>query len=136
MKKEIYKPQYLVSSKALNLISEIAAAVERYRILLESPGGLRLRKINHIRTLRGTTAIEGNTLTEEQITAILEGKRIAGSKREISEIKGAHEAYAAIESFDPYSIEDFLKAHGLMTKEFCGEYFLQLYRNQFQMDKQ
>lgn len=117
MKKEIYKPQYLVSSKALNLISEIAAAVERYRILLESPGGLRLRKINHIRTLRGTTAIEGNTLTEEQITAILEGKRIAGSKREIAEIKGAHEAYAAIESFDPYSIEDFLKAHGLMTKE-------------------
>ncbi len=111
-----YTPPYTVSGKAMNLIAEIAAAVERYRIILEGPDGVRLRKINHVRTLRGTTAIEGNTLTEEQITAILAGKRVAGSKREIDEIKGAHAAYEAIETFDPYSVGDLLKAHALMTE--------------------
>ena len=111
-----YTPPYTVSGRAMNLIAEIAAAVERYRIILEGPDGVRLRKINHVRTLRGTTAIEGNTLTEEQITAILAGKRVAGSKREIDEIKGAHAAYEAIETFDPYSVGDLLKAHALMTE--------------------
>ena len=111
-----YTPPYTVSGRAMNQIAEIAAAVERYRIILEGPDGVRLRKINHVRTLRGTTAIEGNTLTEEQITAILAGKRVAGSKREIDEIKGAHAAYEAIETFNPYSVGDLLKAHALMTK--------------------
>ena len=116
MKPRDYTPPYTVSGKAMEMIAEIAAAVERYRILLEGPDGVRLRKINHVRTIRGTTAIEGNTLTEEQITAILAGKRVAGPKREIDEVKGAHEAYEAVESFDPYSVDDLLKAHGLMTK--------------------
>ncbi len=114
-KPKAYIPPYKVSGKAMNLIAEIAAAVERYRIILEGPDRVRLRKINHIRTIHGTTAIEGNTLTEEQITAILAGKRVSGSKREIDEVKGAHKAYEAIESFDPYSIGDLLKAHGLMA---------------------
>lgn len=100
----------------MNLIAEIAAAIERYRIILEGPDGVRLRKINHIRTIRGTTAIEGNTLTEEQITAILAGERVSGPQREIDEVKGVHAAYEAIASFNPYSIDDLLKAHGLMTK--------------------
>ena len=116
MRSEKYIPPYKVSGKAMNLIAEIAAAIERYRIILEGPDGVRLRKINHIRTIRGTTAIEGNTLTEEQITAILAGKRVSGPQREIDEVKGAHAAYEAIESFNPYSIDDLLKAHGLMTK--------------------
>ena len=116
MSSEKYIPPYKVSGKAMNLIAEIAAAIERYRIILEGPDGVRLRKINHIRTIRGTTAIEGNTLTEEQITAILAGKRVSGPQREIDEVKGAHAAYEAIESFNPYSIDDLLKAHGLMTK--------------------
>lgn len=115
MSSERYIPQYKVSGKAMNLIAEIAAAIERYRIILEGPDGVRLRKINHVRTIRGTTAIEGNTLTEEQITAILAGKHVAGPQREIDEVKGAHAAYEAIESFNPYSIDDLLKAHGLMT---------------------
>ena len=115
MSSERYIPQYKVSGRAMNLIAEIAAAIERYRIILEGPDGVRLRKINHVRTIRGTTAIEGNTLTEEQITAILAGKHVAGPQREIDEVKGAHAAYEAIESFNPYSIDDLLKAHGLMT---------------------
>jgi len=108
-------PVCTLSSKAVKLIAEIAAALERYKIAMEGPGGVRLRKLNHIRTLRGTTAIEGNTLTEAEITAILAGKRVSGSKREIDEVKGAHAAYAAVEKLNPLSSRDLLKAHGLMT---------------------
>ncbi len=111
-----YVPPYTVSGKAMTLMTEIAAAIERYRIALEGPDGVKLRKLNHIRTIRGTTAIEGNTLTEGQITALLAGKRVVGSKREIAEIACAHNAYADIEKFNPYSIDDLLKAHGLMTE--------------------
>ena len=106
MSSNSYKPSYTVSGKAMNLIAEIAGAIERYRIILEGPDGVRLRKINHIRTIRGTTAIEGNTLTEEEITAILAGKRVAGSRREIKEVKCAHNAYVGMEKFNPYSIDD------------------------------
>lgn len=109
-------PVYTVSAKAVSLVSEISAALERYKILMEGPDGVRLRKLNRIRTIRGTTAIEGNTLTEEQVTAILSGKRVVGSKREIDEIKGAQAAYAAVETFDPLSARDLLRAHALMTQ--------------------
>ncbi|MBR1609409.1 MAG: Fic family protein [Kiritimatiellae bacterium] len=111
-----YRPPYTVSGRAMGMIAEIAAAVERYRILLEGPDGLRLRRINHIRTIRGTTAIEGNTLTEDQITAVLAGRRVAAPAREIQEVKGAHAAYDRISRFDPYSIDDLLLAHGLLTE--------------------
>jgi len=112
---EFEDPIYTLSGKAVTLIAEIAAALERYKIAMEGPEGVRLRKLNHIRTLRGTTAIEGNTLTEAEITAILSGKRVAGSKREIDEVKGAHQAYAAITKLNPLSSKDLLIAHGLMT---------------------
>ena len=107
--------KFTASGKALRLVMDIAAALERYKIVMEGPEGVRLRKLNRIRTIHGTTAIEGNTLTEEEVTAILSGKRVAGSKREIDEVKGAFAAYAAVAKFDPLSSKDLLKAHGLMT---------------------
>lgn len=110
-----YKPTYAVSAKAIRLIAEISAALERYKILMEGPEGVRLRKLNRIRTLRGTTAIEGNTLTEDEITAILAGKRVKGSRREIDEIKGAHKAYELLSQLNPLSSKDLLKAHAVLT---------------------
>ena len=107
--------KFAASGRALRLVMDIAAALERYKIVMEGPEGVRLRKLNRIRTIHGTTAIEGNTLTEEEVTAVLAGKRVAGSKREIAEVKGAFAAYAAVEKLDPLSSKDILKAHGLMT---------------------
>ena len=111
-----YQPPYTVSEQAISLIAEIAAALERYKIAMEGPDGLRLRRVNHIRTIRGTTAIEGNTLTEEQITAVLSGRRVFASRREVAEIKGAHAAYGLIEKIDPYSAKDLLRVHAVMMK--------------------
>lgn len=108
--------KFMPSEKTLRLVMDIAAALERYRIDMEGPSGVRLRKLNHIRTIRGTTAIEGNTLSEDEVTAIIAGKRVAGSKREINEIKGAHAAYSKIGEFNPLESSALLKAHALMTK--------------------
>ena len=67
--------RFTPSEKTLRMAMDIAAALERYRIVMEGPAGVRLRKLNHVRTIRGTTAIEGNTLTEDQVTDIIAGKR-------------------------------------------------------------
>ena len=67
--------RFTPGERTLRLVMDIAAALERYRIVMEGPSGVRLRKLNHIRTIRGTTAIEGNTLTEDQATDIIAGKR-------------------------------------------------------------
>ena len=108
--------RFVAGASTLRLVMGIAAALERYKIVMAGPEGVRLRKLNHIRTIRATTAIEGNTLTEDQVTAIIAGKRVVGSKREIDEIKGAHAAYSRAEEFDPLSEKSLLKAHALMTE--------------------
>jgi Fic family protein len=109
-----YTPPCTVSERAVNLVADISAAIERYHIAVSGVEGLRLRKINRIKTIRGSTAIEGNTLTEEQITAVLEGKRVAAPKKEIDEVLGAAAAYEQIEQVDPYNLKDILKVHKLM----------------------
>ena len=63
--------KFAASGKALRLVMDIAAALERYKIAMEGPEGVRLRKLNRIRTIRGMTAIEGNTLTEDRVLALL-----------------------------------------------------------------
>lgn len=79
---------------------------------MEQDDALRLRKINKIRTIQGSLAIEGNTLTEQQITAVLEGKRVLAPLHEIQEVQNAIRTYDAFSGYDPYEIDDFLRAHG------------------------
>ena len=68
-----------------------------------------------MRTIYSSLAIEGNSLTLGEVTAVIEGKVVAGKQSDIKEVKNAYEAYDKIMTFDPYSITDFLKAHKLMT---------------------
>ncbi len=112
--KDTYIPPYTVSEEAVNLIAEISSAIEHFHLALSGVESLRLRRINRIKTIRGSTAIEGNTLTEEQITAVLDGKRVVAPKKEIDEVLGAAAAYEQIESIDPYKVKDLLKVHKLM----------------------
>ena len=63
----MYTPPFTVSAKAINLISEISACLERFAIRMESEDGIRLRKVNRMKTIHGTLAIEGNTLSENMI---------------------------------------------------------------------
>ncbi len=114
MKSPKYIPPYKVSEEAVNLIAEISAAVERFDLEVLGIKGIRLRKTNRIKSIHGSTAIEGNTLTEEQVTALLEGKKVIAPKKEVDEVLCAAAAYEAIESIDPCKMKDLLKVHKLM----------------------
>lgn len=111
-----YKPPFSITTDILNLVADISQQVGRLdaSALNSSP---QLRKQNRIKTITGTLAIEGNTLTEEQITAIVDGKPVLGSVRELAEVKGAIAAYDALPGFKPDSTDDLLTAHGLLMRE-------------------
>ncbi|MBO6935951.1 MAG: Fic family protein [Deltaproteobacteria bacterium] len=98
------------------LVTQVARIAERAgaRAVLASTRDLRLRRSQRVRTVQSSLAIEGNTLDEEQITAILEGKRVVGPPREILEAKNALDAYERMEDWDPSSIDDLLRAHGVL----------------------
>ena len=73
-----------------------------------------LRKRNKVKTIRASLAIEGNTLSEEQITAIIENKRVIGPTKDILEVKNAIDVYNSLADFDPFSEESYLKAHEML----------------------
>ena len=106
-------PPFIITSKIVNLIAKISEQVGGLNasLLNSSP---QLRKQNRIKTIAGTLAIEGNQLTEEQITAIIEGQKVLGSARELAEVAGAISAYDALPELQPHKINDLLKAHNLM----------------------
>jgi len=95
-----YQPPFTVSSRIVDLISQISQiseAVGRLSAFGDSEKALNLRRINRIRTIRGSLAIEGNTLSEAQITAILVGKHIVAPPREIQEVRNAMAAYDGLD---------------------------------------
>jgi len=97
----------------------ITPAIERMVGRLSVPAhgdDLRLRRINRIRTIQGSLAIEGNTLSEEQITAIMDGRRVVAPPREIQEARNAIEVYDRLEQGDPYREADLLLAHEIMMR--------------------
>jgi Fic family protein len=75
---------------------------------------MRLRRIQRIRTIQGSLAIEGNTLSTEQITAILDGKTVIAPPAEIQEVRNALKAYEALSDWQPASEKDLLQAHRLL----------------------
>lgn len=109
----MYIPPFEISSRTINLIAEISAQIERYAIRLENEG-LKLRKANRIRTIHSSLAIEGNNLSENQVQDIINGKNVIAPLREIQEVKNAIKTYELYSSLNPFSITDFLKAHGTM----------------------
>lgn len=86
-------PPFIVSPLAINLIAEISALLERYAIALENEDGLRLRKANRIKTIHSSLAIEGNTLSEDEVADIINGKNVVAPIRQIQEVRNAIKAY-------------------------------------------
>ena len=89
----MYTPPFTVSAEAINMIAEISRLIERYVIRLEQEDGLRLRKINRIRTIHSSLAIEGNGLSEDEVRDIVDGKTVVAPLREIQEVKNAIKTY-------------------------------------------
>lgn len=82
---------------------------------------LKLRKENRIKSIHSSLAIENNSLTEKQVTDIIDGKRVLGDPKEIREVKNAYDAYEEILTLDPYRQKDFLKAYRLLTAGIVNE---------------
>lgn len=107
-------PPFDLTSKIVNLSIEISGEAGRMAALEEPAHLIMLRKENRIRTIHSSLSIEGNTLSAGQVTALLDGKRVSGSEREIREVQNAGRAYGKITELSPYSIDDLLVAHSLM----------------------
>lgn len=116
-----YIPPFTVSAEAINLIAQISAQIERYAIRLEQSDGLRLRKANRIKTIHSSLAIEGNKLTEGQVSDIIEGKTVVAPPRDIQEVKNAIATYDLFPRLDAFKVEDLLKAHGTMMQALTEE---------------
>ena len=116
MATDTYKPPYTISDKMISLVSEITETATHLE-MRESAIDPILRKKNRLRTIHSSLAIEKNTLTLQQVTDIIDGKRVFGPPNEIKEVKNARDAYALLESVNPYSLKDLLRVHGLMVAD-------------------
>ena len=117
----MYKPPFTVSAKAINLIAQISSQLERYAIRMEQEDTLRLRRANRIKTIHSSLAIEGNTLSEGEVQAVLEGKKVVAPLKEIQEVKNAIKTYELYPKLNPFSIQDLLWAHGTMMSGLVDE---------------
>lgn len=109
-----YQPPYTITSKIIHLVAQISESIGRLTALTQIQDGLKLRKANRIRTIQGSLAIEGNTLSEEQITAILNGKPVIAPPKEVQEVRNAIKAYEEFQQWQPSSELDLLQAHQIL----------------------
>jgi Fic family protein len=109
-----YSPPYTLTPTILQSVSEISEVIGRLSVLADTRLTPRLRRENRIRTIQASLAIENNTLTLEQVTAVIDGIRVLGHPREIQEVRNAFAGYEAMEGWEPTSEGDLLAAHGLL----------------------
>ena len=116
-----YTPPYTITEDIMNLVAEISELVGRITSWQHMDANPRLRRNNRIRTIHASLAIENNTLSLEQVTAIISGKRVLGAPEEIREVQNAYQAYDQLLAFDPYSLTDLLRAHGMLMEDLVRE---------------
>lgn len=115
------KPPFEITNTIIDSVAEIAELVGRLTSTNQLSGNPTLRRSNRIRTIHGSLAIEQNTLSLEQVTAVLNGKHVLAPPKDIAEVKNAYEIYERLDELDPYSVDDLLAAHGIMTRELVDE---------------
>lgn len=116
-----YKPPFHMTDRTVTLLAEISEQVGRITVLQEGNMSLHLRRENRIRTIHSSLAIEHNSLSLDQVTAILDGKRVLGNPNEIKEVQNAYQAYEMMLRLNPNSVEDLLTAHKLMMQGLVPE---------------
>ncbi len=117
----MYTPPFTITSKIIDLISRISERIGEINSLESSTRNVQLRKENRIKTIHSSLAIENNSLSLEQITAIIEGKRVLGAPNDIQEVKNAVQAYDLLLSLDSTSEKDLLRAHRLMMSDLVSQ---------------
>lgn len=108
------KPPYQITDKILKLVVSISEKLGEINAVHLYKPPTELRKKNRIKTIQSSLEIEGNTLTEEQITALLENKRVLAPRKDIIEVQNAIKVYEQLNEFNPYKLKDLEKAHGIL----------------------
>lgn len=111
----MYKPSFTISNPVLSRaisIAEKLGKIETYHSLRRMP---ILRRNNRIRSIHSSLAIEANSLSLDEVRDVISGKIVIGPQKEIQEVKNAYQAYELIKEFNPYRIDDLLKAHAILT---------------------
>ena len=120
MKKEL-SPPFKITNEILNFVYEIGELVGKISAEKEFEKNLTLRRENRIKTIYSSLAIEQNTLTLEQVTDVINGKRVLAPPKDIKEVQNAYEIYERIDELDENSVKDLLLAHKIMTSELIKE---------------
>jgi len=110
------KPPYDVTTDILKYITSIAEKLGEVKANYLDKPSPQLRKHNKIKTIHSSLSIEGNTLSEVQITAILDNKRVIGPQKDINEVLNANNVYEFITRFNPHSPKSFLEAHKILME--------------------
>lgn len=118
---EKYVPPYEITDEMLNLVTQIMENLGKLNSVNEFEKLPRLRRVNRIKTIQSSLAIENNTLSIEQVTDVIDGKRIIGPKEDIIAVQNANLAYKEIKNINPYEINDLLRIHGIMMKGLVEE---------------
>lgn len=115
------KPPFEITNAIIGYVAEIAELTGKLSSTNKFSANPMLRRTNRIRTIHGSLAIEQNTLSLEQVTAVLNGKQVLAPPKDIAEVKNAYEIYERLEELDPYSVDDLLTAHSIMTRGLVDE---------------
>lgn len=111
-----YKPPFRITNKILELAQGIGHELGLLSGAKLDLLPITLRKTNQIKTIQSSLAIEGNTLSIDQVTAVIEGKRVLASKKDIVEVNNSIKLYDNLRKFNPLSMDDLLKAHKLLMQ--------------------
>lgn len=115
------KPPFEITNPMIDSVAEIAELVGNLTAANPYSANPTLRRVHRIRTIHGSLAIEQNTLSLEQVTAVLNGKHVLAPPKDIVEVKNAYEVYEHLDQLDPYSVDDLLTAHGILTRGLVEE---------------
>ncbi|MDR0491384.1 MAG: Fic family protein [Oscillospiraceae bacterium] len=117
MKQLIYEPHYTITDKILTLVAQIATSVDAAAANTDMEENPKLRRANRIHTIYSSLVIENNSLSLEQVTGIIEGKRVLATPQDICVVENAFQAYRRLFEFNPYYIMDLLTLHQVLMKD-------------------
>ena len=117
----LQKYPFQINSNIINLVADISELSGQISINSKLTNSPQLRRTNRIKTIYSSLAIEQNTLTIEQVTDVIAGKRILAPPKDIAEVKNAYEIYDCLDGLNPYDVNDLLHAHGVMVRDLVSD---------------
>ncbi len=110
-----HQPPYTITNEMLNLVAETSTKLGKVMHYQDLSAYPRLRRNNRIQSIHASLAIEANSLTLGSVRDVIAGKAVIGPEREIIEVKNAYAAYEELPRLNPYSLNELLRIHGILT---------------------